>query len=98
MTTHHHLEPRTGEPVGPGDVRRAAALVAHHVGQRLGHGDATDGLNAVIDEANELDRTSELLEAVLDLVVEVAPVLTTLATLAVLRQVATGAAQREGQQ
>ena len=98
MTTHQHLEPRTGDSVGPGDVRRAAALVAHHVGQRLGHGDRTDGLNAVINEANALDRTSELLEAVLDLVVEVAPVLGTAEALAVLRQVATGAAQREGQQ
>lgn len=53
------------------DYRRAAALIQHH-----GTGSLA-GMNAVVEEANEEDRATQLLYAVLSIYQEIVPELRT---------------------
>ncbi|MEE6288629.1 hypothetical protein V2J52_13285 [Georgenia sp. MJ173] len=53
------------------DYRRAAALIQHHGAGSL------DGMNAVVDEANEADRTTHLLYSLLAIYQEIVPELRT---------------------
>lgn len=72
-----------------GDCRRAAALVAHHGNNNV------DGINAVLQEAAEADRVTQLFLAILDLYQTIVPALYTKLGMQALSQTVLDIANRE---
>ena len=71
------------------DMRRAAALIAHHATRDYG------GCNAVLAEVNDTGRISELITGILDLYQMLVPILHTETGVSVLRMLIVDMATRE---
>jgi len=96
VTTTPHLEPQTdGSEPTAADRRRAAQLLQAYVSAQLGLSDGVEALNAVLDEANVVDRVTPLLVAVCDVAIDVAPEFLSGVTIARLRAIARDARATE---